>query len=346
MQELAKKGLHGKVFAEANQVKSNIEGKPYYEEVKPLISCLEKQTEYWKEKCVPVEEKEKEIEVLREELEKKQAEKEELEEKLECVEEEKSEQMKRYEEKLARTTKRLQRVVQKLTKFKEVLPATAPKHTQLATAERKEMDELLQAVADLIPKSKTDKAEVSGFDVARSIAVRAYCMLRLWGTGKKKARERATAIVWASGHKHKSKKLLKGWIKDLEEKGNFSNNLRGQRQAQQSLLYVRDVREQVAKWCKSQRRVDPMGLRDWVNKSVKPELANADVGFQVRPISKGTARRWLHRVGYIRRRKSKGAYTDGHDAPATILSRLEYIRWFRMFEPLMQQLVTKDDGTI
>ena len=160
-----------------------------------------------------------------------------------------------------------------------------------------------------MPNVKTDKFDVSGFDVARSVAARPHCMRRLWGTGKRKARERATAMVWASGHKHKPKKLLMGWIKDLEEKG------------EHSLLHERNVREEVSKRCKSQWRVGPKGLRECVNKSVVPELSNADIECQVCPMSKKNhpSVAASGRV-YIRRRQFKGAYTDGHDAPAMILA--------------------------
>ncbi|ORZ40821.1 hypothetical protein BCR44DRAFT_34835, partial [Catenaria anguillulae PL171] len=208
------------------------------------------------------------------------------------------------------------------------------------------MNHVSATAETMIPISKADKPESSGFDVARAIAIRSYCKLRIGGLGKGKARQQAAATVWKRGWRHKAKKLMGKWIADLERETPFAENLRGQKQAQTRLLYHGDIFEQVQEWCRDERRVDPKRLRNWVNANLRPAFATAPIAIGAKGISKGTARRWLHRVGFVHQRKSKGAYTDGHDAPATLIARQEYVARFRSYEPLMERFVTLDDGSI
>ena len=220
------------------------------------------------------------------------------------------------------------------------------KRCQISPAKQEYLVQVSDAASNLIPESKSDKLESTGFDVARAIAIRIYCKLRGEGMGKIRARNQAASMVWKRGCRHKAKKLMGKWVVDLERDFAFIENLRGQNQARASLLYHGDVFERVHEWCKEQRHVNSKHLRDWVNANLRPTLATAPIAIGTNGISKGTARRWLYRVGFVRQRKCKGAYTDGHDAPATLLARKEYVARFRSYEPLMERFVEREGGTI
>ena len=335
-------GLNGVSIGKANRIKERLEASPTYAtEFKPLIDYYENKISFLQDRDV-----EKEIRELQRDVHENTIEIEKLQSAIQVLET-------THARRTSLTTPKHQTdpFGPKNTRLNAAAasssnPGPSTTRNQVVRETHDSLNQLSHTAASIIPESKSDKKESSGFDVARAVAIRAYCELREGGLGKGKAQLRATTTVWAKGARHKAKKLMIKWIADLERGGSFSENLRGRHQAETRLLYHGDTFERVREWCCDQRRVTPKRLRDWVNKDLRSTLETAAGGIGVKGISKGTARRWLHRVGFIHQRKFKGAYTDGHDAPATLLARKEYVARFRKYEPLMERFVRQEDGTI
>ena len=325
-------GLNANTIGKANRIKEALEASPNYADFKPLIDYYENKILYLQNRDV-----EDEIRELQHTVQQKNEEIEKLQWTIQDL------------QGTGPSTSSARRPhhigsSSAAAAFFDIESTT--KRKPISRDEQAAIDRATAAAENIIPESKADKPESSGFDVARAIAIRRYCKLREDGLGKGKARLGAAATVWVRGWRHKAKKLVGKWIADLEKDTSFSENLRGRNQGQTRLLYYGDIFERVQEWCRDQRRVHPKRLRDWVNANLRPTLETAPIAIGAKGISKGTARRWLHRVGFVHQRKSKGAYTDGHDAPATLIARQEYVARFRSYEPLMERFTELADGSI
>ena len=173
MQDRVEKGIGTQSIAKANKVKAAVQKKPNYGDIKPLIDCLENQADYWKKKCVPVAEKQEEIEGLQDALEAEVAENEKLKDKVKTKEEEakdlakqlakaKEEEAKDFAKQLAKTTKRLNKLVRKLKKFQPISSGNKPKHTEIGMEERELLDRLLDEYAERARRAGADPPLFAG----------------------------------------------------------------------------------------------------------------------------------------------------------------------------------------
>ena len=335
-------GINARTLGIANRVRDEIDSdEELKEKMEPVFAVLDGAMGLLKEKDEELAQAKQQVEKAKVETKEMGKEKEEAEVKAK-LEKERADQEKKRAKELITVIKDMQKLVHELRENKQSFGDT-PDCSKMSDAERGRLKTLTVAVDRLIPNNKTEAKQVDAFDVARAIAVRAYTKLRCVGVSEANARRRATAIVWTRGHGYKAKKWMKKWMEEIEKSGDLPTNQRGRHQIQRSLIQFTDIRDRVLEWCKTQRKLTSRRLRTWINTEVIPDLPSE---IAISPISRGTARHWLYYLGYIRGNKTKGAYTDGHDAPTTLLARAEYIRKFRAYEPLMRKIEVAEDGSV
>ena len=131
-----------------------------------------------------------------------------------------------------------------------------------------------------------------------------------------------------------SRTVLK-WVGQMKNKLDLDSDKRGGLRPKSSLLNSEDLQATLRTWVgensikRGESNMTLITFTHYVNEVALPALwLKNNYSTTSQQI---TDRLWLHRLGFKHKKKQRGVYIDGHDAPENVAARLEWCEAYREY---------------
>ena len=178
---------------------------------------------------------------------------------------------------------------------------------------------------------------INAYTQQKRMTLRAYYSHLLLGHEKEDARRLAIKAIWPHEIYQSKKRQFNNWLPEFERDGDVAEGRRGRNQQFVSPIQDADSQQAMQTWLEAQKphTVTAAKFRGFLNNEYLPILSEqGHFDEQYTRVSLRTAGSWLNSLGWVYGAITKGVYTDGHDAPETVVAREEYLESLRSLSAL------------